>query len=114
MKTIEIHECFSLRDDECLELLHAEEVSKRRCVGVMLHDVTPLPTPSLSNRNDGEPVEAVAVLACSRRRSDGLTVWVTLAPQTKELIGDLLFNRGVERGRWYWVVVRRTEGTTHT
>ena len=55
---------------------------------------------------DGAPVESAAIIAAQKNFSRNNWQWMQLAPETKEAIGDYLFDSvQVERDRWYYLVV---------
>jgi hypothetical protein len=53
---------------------------------------------------DGMPVESAAIVACEKRDDNGLWVWCYLTPAAKRLFGDMIFDNGLEKNRWYYVV----------
>ena len=105
---VKMFECFSLRDNEELTVQTDKPISGR-WIAVMLRTVPAMPGPMLPERDiEGMTpvaVEHTAVIACQQRQSDSMWVWVNLAPQTKEVIGDLLFERDVLHDEWYYVVI---------
>lgn len=102
-------EAFSLRDGEKIEILETQPESgtwfavQARTVEMPPGERNPVRT------TDGAPVEQAAILGCQISNERKTWQWLQLAPLTKELIGDLLFNNGAEKDRWYFVRVSEAE-----
>lgn len=50
------------------------------------------------------------------RNPAGAWQWVHFAPNTKEMIGDLIFDSGIDRDRWWYMAIehKETEDETET
>lgn len=100
-----IHDAFALRGGERVQL-RIEGVGAEDTMAVMVAPVPALPEPSLAMTPDG-PVEQFCVIGAEIH--NGLWQWMQLAPSTKEVIGDVLFESGLERGKWYGLRLSRSE-----
>lgn len=106
------HEAFSLRDGEYLTLSSETPETNDVWLAVMLKTVPPMPGTMKYKRDipgmSDAKVESVAVIACHQRMHDGLFVWAQLSPQTKEIVGDFLFDSGASLDKWHYVVIQKT------
>lgn len=99
------NEVFALRDNENVRLSE-EKPASGRVLAIQARSVAFPPGPFEKKRTgDGAPVEQAAIVAADWLPSKGLWCWVQLSPQTKEVIGDLLFDTGAEKDRWYYITV---------
>jgi hypothetical protein len=51
---------------------------------------------------DGAPVECAAIIACERRKDNGLWVWCHLSQAAKRLFCDIIFDNQLQIGKWYY------------
>jgi len=99
------NEVFALRDNESFTFF-AEPPGFGRALAVMARTVEMPP----GNRSpvrpcDGAPVEQAAILACEVRGADGSWCWCQIAPASKEVIGDWIFDHGLKKDCWYYMLV---------
>lgn len=106
MKTmVADNEVFAIRDGESTTILE-ERPTEGRFIAVMARSVFMPDGPrSLQRRSDGAPVEMAAILSC-QINTDGEWQWTQLSPPTKENIGDLLFDSGAEKDKWYYAAIK--------
>lgn len=62
------------------------------------------PGPRATYRDTDKESEQYTVVAC-RLNSDGQWVWLHLSSQTKEALGDLIFDHGLDRDRWWHALI---------
>lgn len=98
-----IGDTFALRGGEIVQLRY-EGVDG--CVyAFMVAPVPPLPEPRHTTSSSG-PVESACVVGAEI--VNGRWQWMQLAPDTKEVIGNLLFDHGLERGVWHGAMIVST------
>lgn len=104
----EIGDAFSLRTGERVQL-RIDGIGEGDTLAVMCAPVPSLPSPSATENSRGS-VESYCVVAAQLTR--GKWQWMQLAPDTKECVGDILFDSGLERGKWYGVLLTKSPETT--
>lgn len=98
------HEVFAIRDGERVELTNVRP-NQGRWLAVMARSVEMPDGPKVPVRTcDSAPVEQAAILACEMNRSRHAWQWLQISPASKEIIGDLLFDSGAEKDRWYYAI----------
>ena len=98
-------EMFALRDNERFQF-YDEHPGDGRVLAVMARSVSmPEGAKSKERACDGAPVEAAAILACEIGAASGEWHWVQISPTSKEVIGDRMFDNGLEKDRWYFMLV---------
>ncbi len=99
------NEVFALRDNEQIQFF-ADLPSSGRVLAVMARTVEMPPGKRSPVRtSDGAPVEMAAILGCELRGDDPAWHWCQIAPASKEVIGDHIFDCGLEKDRWYYMLV---------
>lgn len=99
--TISVNDGFALRGGERVSL---REFCEQDRYAVMVAPVPPLPEPRCEVSHGGAPVEQFCVVAAEL--NNGKWQWMHLMPDTKGVVGDLLFDYGLERGKWWGMVVK--------
>lgn len=99
-----IGDAFAIRGGEQVQL-RLDGIQGER-IAFMCAPVPPLPSPSKEQSFLGQPVEQFCVVGAELH--NGKWQWMQLAPDTKELIGELLFDSGLERGKWYGAIITST------
>ncbi len=98
-------EVFSLRDHERVTLLDGRP-DAGRFIAVMARSVSFPDGPAAPVRDiDGAPVESAAIVAAQIQHEKQAWQWLQLAAPTKEHIGDMLFDNGADRDRWYFLQI---------
>lgn len=89
----------------CGERIHLRTsgVDRDDRLAFMCAPVPPLLDPACKQSFRGPPVENYCVVGAEL--VNGKWQWLRIAPDTKELIGDLLFDHGLERGKWYGAII---------
>lgn len=99
------NEVFALRENESLQLW-TERPESGRFVAVMARTVEMPPgARSPVRTSDGAQVEQAAIVAAEWSAKHQHWHWVRLSSPSKELIGDMLFDNGAERDRWYYLSI---------
>lgn len=99
------NEVFAIRENELLELW-TERPESGRFVAVMARRVEMPPGPwSPVRTSDCAPVEQAAIVAAEWSEKHQHWHWVRLSSPSKELIGDMLFDGGAEKDRWYYLTI---------
>lgn len=99
------NEAFAIRDHERVQLV-TERPSGGHYIAVMARSVEMPPGDRSPVRPaDGARVEQAVIVACEFGRKNQCWHWVKLSPPTKEFIGDLLFDNGAEKDRWYYAEI---------
>lgn len=99
------NEVFALRDNESIQLF-TERPDFGRFIAVMARSVEmPSGPRSPVRAEDGAPVEQAAILACGWGFENQCWHWMQISPPSKERIGDLLFDGGADRDRWYFLLI---------
>lgn len=101
-----ISDAFALRGGEKV-MLRTDGIGPER-IAFMCAPVPALPSPSCEKTHRGPPVEQFCIVGAELH--NGRWQWMQLAPDTKEYIGDLLFDHGLERGKWHGAVIVSPDG----
>lgn len=64
-----------------------------------------MPPGDRANYRDTDKESAQFIVTGCWRNPAGAWQWVHFAPNTKEMIGDLLFESGVDRGCWWYMAI---------
>ena len=97
---INVNDGFALRGGERVTL---RELCEQDRYAVMVAPVPPLPEPRCEVSAGGAPVEQFCVVAAEF--NNGRWQWMHLLPDAKGVVGDILFDYGFERGKWWGMVV---------
>lgn len=104
-----VNEIFSLRTYECVTIKE-ECPTDGHVLAVMARSIEFPDGDIEATAWDGSPVEQAAILACER--FDGKWQWSSLSQPTKQFIGNLLFDGGAERDKWYYAIIEIPENQT--
>lgn len=96
----QVGDAFAFRSGERVRLLLNLTESP---FAVMAAPVPALPQPSRATCLDGAPVEQCCIVAAALVAGDWQ--WMQLAPTAKEVVGDMIFDHGLEHGRWYGLLI---------
>lgn len=106
------NEVFALRDNESMQLW-TERPDNGRWLAVMARSVEMPPGERSPVRTiDGAPVEQAAIIAAEWSAKNQCWHWQQLSQPSKEFIGDMLFDGGAEKDRWYYLVVTDLSAVT--
>lgn len=95
------NDAFSFRSGERLTLQIGSVESCQ--YAVMAAPIAPLPLPLRATTEDGDPVESCCIVAA--QMVDGLWQWMQLAVDAKEIVGNALFDNGLEKGVWHGAII---------
>lgn len=99
------NDVYAIRDHEAAQLL-TENPNEGRYIAVMARTVELPPGEHSKERSaDGAPVEQATIVAAEFGAKHQCWHWIRLSAPTKEFVGDLLFNGGCERDRWYYLQI---------
>lgn len=104
-KVIE-NEVFALRNGEQYTINDRPPMSGRWFAIMARTCYMPDGPKHLVRQSDNAPVESAAVIAC--QMVDGKWQWMQLSPNTKESLGDLMFDSNAEKDTWYYITIEQT------
>lgn len=100
------NEVFALRHGEVIQLF-IERPESGRFLAVQARTVEFPDGPVQATRpGDGAPVERAAIVCCEWINNQWQ--WCQLSPQTKEAIGDHMFDNGVKKDTWYYLSIEQS------
>lgn len=99
---VTIGDTFAIRNGERVRL-RLRGTEPEDTMAFMCASVPALPTPSCERSASGKTVESYCVVGAEL--VNGKWQWMQLAPDTKEHIGNLLFDFGLERNVWHGALI---------
>jgi len=95
------NEVFALRNNETFMIDEEIPPEGIRFFAVMARSASFPAGNHLERCSDGMPVEMVAIIACELVNDKWQ--WMRLGYPTKETIGSVMFERKLDKDRWYYV-----------